>query len=500
MPYPEWVEKQKKQGYDIKNIRGNYYMYERKSRWDKDKKKAVKVTGAYIGKVTPEGIIPVKPRVDITKPIFSYELGASAYLYTIAGDILEDLKKHFDKKTAESIWATSMIRLISPSPFRRIEDRYHTSWMSKILPHLNLSKNAMTALIDRIGNNRAACAAFMRDTIKPAAYTLIDGSRVTSKSEEMERALPGHSKDNKYLPQLNQIYIISASGAGERIPVFYRNVAGNMPDVAAFALTMEDAGITGATILADNGFASADNFEIMAEPGADLKYIVPLRRNSSEIVLSQIDYEDVFTYHKRAIFAHMKECDGYRIYVFRDEKMRSKEIADFVGRKEKSNAAAEKKKTFDPDKDLSDIYKTTKESMDQFGVIIFRTTVMDQPAQYIYETYKIRWEIELLFKTLRDTCEQDASYMRDDHGFEAWSFFGHISILVACRILATLRKLNVSKEWSLEGILDHLSRVNAVQVANQWRVAETTKKTRDLLSNLGFSIDSVTSYGLNLGR
>jgi len=490
MAFPEWVEKQKKQGYDIKEIKGNYYMYERKSRWDKQKKKAVKVTGAYIGKVTPEGVIPTRPRLDMTKPVYSYELGASAYLHTIAGDMLESLKKHFDKKTAEAIWVTSMIRLTDPCPFRRIEDRYQTSWISKIIPKLNLSKNVMTEMIDRVGGSRAACAAFMRETMKPAPYMLIDGSRVTSRSEGMDRALPGHSKDNKYLPQLNQIYIVSVTEEGERIPVFYRNVAGNLPDVSAFELTIEDAGINSATILADNGFASADNFSSAEESERDLKYIVPLRRNTDEVDLSTIEYEDVFTYHGRAIFGHKEERAGYNIYVFRDEKMRSKEIADFVGRGEKANATAEKKKSFDPDKDLRDVPGLTKECMDKFGVIIFRTTILDQTAQHIYEAYKIRWDIELLFKTLRDTCEQDASYMRDDTGFEAWSFIGHISILVACRILAQLRSLKLSKEWSLEGVLDHLSRVQVVQIADRWRVAETTKKTRDLISSLGFSLDS----------
>jgi len=490
MAFPEWVEKQKKRGFDIKEIKGNYYMYERKSRWDKEKKKAVKVTGAYIGKVTPEGIIPVKPKLDTTKPIFSLEIGASAYLFSIAGDLLEELKNHFDKKTAELIWVVSMIRLIAPCPFRRLGDRYQTSWLSKMLPKLNLSKNAMTALIDQVGGSRAACAAFMRETMKPAPYLLIDGSRVTSKSEGMDRALPGYSKSNKYLPQLNQIYIVSASGEGERMPVFYRNVAGNIPDVTAFELTVEDAGIASATVLADNGFAFVDNFTNMEESELDLKYIVPLRRNSAEVELSQIEFEDVFTYHGRAIFAHMEERDGYRIYVFRDEKMRSKEISDFVGRAEKSNASAEKKKNFDPENDLHDIPQKTQEAIDKFGIIIFRTSIMDQTPRYIYEAYKIRWEIEQLFKTLRDTCEQDASYMRDDQGFEAWSFFGHITIMVACRILSNLRQLKLSKEWSLEGILDHLSRVQVVQIANQWRVAETTKKTQELITSLGFMFDS----------
>jgi transposase len=138
----------------------------------------------------------------------------------------------------------------------------------------------MSNLISHVGNNRAACAAFMRDTIQPAPYMLIDGSRVTTKSDGIMRAMPGHSSDNKYLPQINQIHIVTVSESGDSMPGFYRNVSGNTPDVSAFELTLEDAGVDGGIILADNGFASIDNFEELDDPQRSLKYIVPLKRNT----------------------------------------------------------------------------------------------------------------------------------------------------------------------------------------------------------------------------
>ena len=67
------------------------------------------------------------------------------------------------------------------------------------------------------------------------------------------RAMPGHSIGNKYIPQMNQIYIISVSESGDSMPVFYRNVSGNTPDISAFDLTLEDSGVAEGIILADNG-------------------------------------------------------------------------------------------------------------------------------------------------------------------------------------------------------------------------------------------------------
>ena len=488
MSFPDWVEQQKMPGFEIKKIGDGFYMYKRKSRWDKNKKKSVKVTGEYIGVVTPQGVVPRKKRLDDTKPIFSMEYGATTFVKFIADDILNALIKHFGTKVGQQIWAISMLRLISPSPFRRIEEHYQTSWMSKILPALPLSKSSITDLIDRVGNNRVECAAFMRDMLQPAPYMLIDGSRVTSKSEGILRALPGHNNNHKFLPQINQIYIVTVSESGDSMPGFYRNVAGNMPDISAFELTLEDAGVEEGIVLADNGFASANNFEDLEDPERYLKYIVPLKRNTIEVDLATMEFEEYFSYHNRGISAHMEDKDSYKVFTFRDAYLYAKEFSNSICRTEKANATAMKKRNFDPAQDIHDVSAETKKVEDSFGTIVLRTNILNMPASYIYQTYKIRWEIECLFKTLRDTCEQDASYMQDDVGFEAWSFFAHITASVACRILAKLRELNLLKDWSLEGLLDHLARIHIVQIADEWRIAEITKKTRNLVSSLGVDL------------
>ena len=486
MELPDWVEKHKTTGYEVKKIGNGYYLYRMKSRWDKNKKKSVKAAGEYIGVIKPEGLIRRKERIDMGKPVFSLEYGATAFILSISEDILVSLKEVFPAKMAEEIYAVSILRLISPCPFRRVGDHYQTSWLSQHYPGLRLSKTSITKLIDDVGNDRRSCAAFMRNTMQPAPYMLVDGSRVTSKSEGMMRALPGHDKNKKFLPQLNQIYIASVSEAGDTMPIFYRNVAGNMPDIIAFERTMEDAGIENAIILADTGFASGCNFSELEDPDHNLKYIVPLKRDTKGVNLEKVTLKEHFTYNGRLISGQSMIHDGYRICVFRDTKMAAKELYDLVGRIEKANDSAMHRKSFNPDTDLRNASTEVAANEKESGIIIFRTNLMDNPTSYIYLTYKIRWDIELLFKTLRDTCEQDCSYMRDDIGFEAWSFFSHISIMIACRILAILRKLDLLKEYSLEGLLDYLSRIHTVQIANQWRIAETTKKTRDLVESLGF--------------
>ncbi|MCL2459905.1 MAG: hypothetical protein FWF19_00905 [Euryarchaeota archaeon] len=131
----------------------------------------------------------------------------------------------------------------------------------------------------------------------------------------------------------------------------------------------------------------------------------------------------------------------------------------------------------------------TKEAEKKFGIIILRTNIIDKSAPDISQIYKVQGDIEHLFNTLRNTYEQDASYVRDDAGFVAWSFFGHITISIACRILAKQKELDLLKEWSLEALLDHLSRIHVVQINEEWRIAETRKKTRELAASLGFNVE-----------
>ena len=60
MAYPEWVEKQRRKGTNISCIRGKYYLYACTSKYDPIKKRARKITGEYLGRITEDGLIPPK--------------------------------------------------------------------------------------------------------------------------------------------------------------------------------------------------------------------------------------------------------------------------------------------------------------------------------------------------------------------------------------------------------------------------------------------------------
>ena len=79
--FPDWVRKYKTKGVAIPVSGQNYYVYEMSNRWGKEKKRADKITGQYLGVVTHEGIVKSRSMELVGS---DYECGNIALLHGIA--------------------------------------------------------------------------------------------------------------------------------------------------------------------------------------------------------------------------------------------------------------------------------------------------------------------------------------------------------------------------------------------------------------------------------
>jgi hypothetical protein len=487
MVFPDWVEKHKKQGCEIKRIGDRYYLYERKSQWDPVKKKAKKKTGEYLGTITPSGFIPKRTTLPANDAISVKEYGATAYLSCISSDILKALKEEFPNGLGEMIYVLAILRARGEESFKRMEIQYQTSYLSDIIPGLAMSGASITSVLENVGRKRAEIVATMKKLSSSKTNIIIDGTRLTSWSEGMTLPDVGYSSTGKWDPQVNIMYVFERATLPQ--PVFYRCVRGNIPDVSAMKLTMEAMESDCIfTVIADAGFASDENFLMLQ--GTGIKYIVPLKRNTSEIHAPDLNvrdnYRHAFTYAGRSIIAYEPSNSEYRIIVFRDEYMRSKEMSDFIQNLEKKNLAIRESKR---KKIVSEI-NIGEEAIKKdpyFGTIIIRTNLEDIP-QEIYETYKMRVAIEQCFDTLKNTLAQDHSYMQSNESFEAWCFINHIALTLTYRVLNTLKEKNLTARFSFKDIMTYLSKVEKVKIGQEWKIAEFTKKTSSICGLLGFSL------------
>ena len=96
--YPDWVEKHRGEGKEIKMIGGRYYLTSYEYRTVDGRRK--KVSTGTLGTIRPEGLIPSCKkgqtiRSQVTAPL---EYGASFLLESLGNDILSNLNETFSSQ------------------------------------------------------------------------------------------------------------------------------------------------------------------------------------------------------------------------------------------------------------------------------------------------------------------------------------------------------------------------------------------------------------------
>ncbi|MCL1919421.1 MAG: transposase [Peptococcaceae bacterium] len=303
MAYPDWVLQHKTKGTNISCIKGNYYLYAVTSKWDKEKGRAQKITSAYLGRITEEGLVAPKGQKAIEKPSVTVkEYGASNFLTDVGKDILEKLRSIFPEY-AEMLFTVAAIRVMERCPFKRMELHYDYSFLSEMFKGLNLSKNRLTEFLRTIGKDREKISSFLSQFISGSGHILFDATNILSKSSKMNINRNGYSSKKEYDPQVNLLYAFSRE---DKTPVYYRLVPGNIREVTALKLAVEESGIRDMVVVADKGFGSQNNLDMMDD--TSLQYIIPLKRNSQWFdkgVLEQGDkgkFDGYFLWQKRVIW------------------------------------------------------------------------------------------------------------------------------------------------------------------------------------------------------
>jgi hypothetical protein len=136
MAHPEWALKFKQKGTELRCIRGKYYLYKVSSVWDKEKKRARKISGEMIGTIKEnDGLVPKgankKPsivKIDPVRPISTKEYGACSILTSQSCDIIERLQESFPSIWKE-LWALAIGRLVYQAPLKNMKFLYQESYL-----------------------------------------------------------------------------------------------------------------------------------------------------------------------------------------------------------------------------------------------------------------------------------------------------------------------------------------------------------------------------------
>jgi len=470
---PDWVTKQKGKGTEVRKKNDNYYLYKIRSVWDPEKKRAKKITERYLGKITPEGLMKPKHEkiLETLSEISVKEFGAAHWVTMLSLDIIKHLKRYYPEEWKEII-VFSIIRFFHSSPLKNVSHYYISSHLSDLFPEAKVSPKSISELLGSIGVRRELMVKFMKNWVEGSEFAVIDLTHIFSLSENVISATLGHNSNNEYVPQINLVLIFSLD---KKQPSFFRLVPGSIRDVSVIPLSLKEAGIKRAMVIGDKGFYSDKNVKFLE--GNRLKYVLPLRRDSSLIDYRPIqsgnrrNFDGYFLFEQRVIWCYERKRNGRRIIVFLDEKLRAEEERDFV------------KWVDNGKRSIEEYYNLQFRS----GTIAVITNSSFNP-QRVFELLKSRVGIESLFDTFKNTLHADRTYMRDDAHLEGWMFVNFISLLLYYRIYEILLNKDLLKSFSPKDVILHLSRIYEVRIGEKWMLSEIPKKSRVLMKKLGIEL------------
>lgn len=492
--YPEWVEKYRTPGKEVKHSGNNYYLYEYKTVYDKKKKGPKKISGAYIGKITKEGVVPAKHRLqkvdDVPKVSAPLEYGASYLLESLGSDILDNLKEYFPYD-AETIFSLSKQYFIDPQCLKRRRIVYESSYDSILHPNLSLSPASLSSFLDKLGKDRESQVNFMKKYLDDSEYVIFDGTRLVSYSNNMDMAKVGYNHCGIEDPQVNLLYCFSLSP--NKSPVYFRANAGDKSDYDTILNAVEETGIEKMVLIADKGFCS--DFNIKFFKGKNLKYIMPLRRNSKEIDYNKVDtskysgFDGHFGYRGRIIF--------YKI--LSEHKMIEQKVeVKKRGRKPKNQPVEYKIEKIE--KDMMVLYydeqmkhiefrdygkrllnhhnkysiEGLEELQNSMGTLTLTSNLEIEPEK-LYTTYKEREIIEDSNKAYKNVLKVDESYLRDENKYSGWLFLNHITLMLYYRVFNRIKEAKKTNTLSVEDVVTILKRTTRQKINDKWIIETATK-------------------------
>ena len=482
--YPDWVEKHRGEGKEIKMIGGRYYLTSYEYRTVDGRRK--KVSTGTLGTIRPEGLIPSCKkgqtiRSQVTAPL---EYGASFLLESLGNDILSNLNETFSSQLSGQIFEMAKIGLVSPSPFKRMDLIYSNSYDSRLRPNLPLSPSTITSVLNEIGSNREAQLNFMRKYYDGTEFIIFDGTRLVSHSLGEK----GYNHCNIDDPQMNLQYCFSLRP--EKKPIYFKGFTGNKTDISILKTCIQESGLNNMIFIADKGYYSGSNAEELTKNG--ISYIMPIKRCDKIIDYASIDmssmdgFDGFFSFHSRTIFyktiqrtsaAGAKGTDakgkteetkpGETIVLYFDQKMRGKEIMD---------------STCGKDGGIDDLKERKFRSM---GTIALATTIKEEKTpKEIYEIYKERELIEDANDAYKNVMRKNASYLQNTNSYYGWLFINHITLLLYYRVYNKIKEKGMTSKYSVADVIEQTKRITIQEIAKEHIIEIGTKVEYDRLADI----------------
>jgi hypothetical protein len=482
-PHPEWALAHKKPGTELRCIRGKYYLYGYKTVYDKQRKGPRKITGKLLGTISErDGFVSSDKRKlekaarpQALTPLYCREYGVSALITYSFEMYLKHLREAFPEQWAQII-AIAYCRFVYRCPLKSIPFRLSQSYLPELIRFGNFNEKTASHVLKTIGGMHSQQLSYMKSFITKGDYLLMDATHVFSNSEQMAISRQGYNSQMNFDPQFNLLYLYSAKS---HMPVYYRLLPGNIREVKSFKNCLLEAKLTRAVIVADKGFYSQLNVELLRKER--LRFILPLKRDNLLIDYSLItnntfkEGKQYFSHESRIIWFQDYDYINMLLIIYLDESLRTKEERDYLNRV-----------ATHPESYTMEEYHQKK---DTFGTIALLTNLKKKEAEDIYQTYKSRMSIEVMFDGMKNVLDADHTYMQDQETLQGWMFVNHITLQWYQHLYIELKTKGMLKKYSVNDYIQMLTDLKKLRINDRWYFNEITNNAQKMFAKLGVTID-----------
>ena len=292
------------------------------------------------------------------------DYGEFALCNLAAGDLLQELAKVFDIKTAKQLYMIALLRASDKDIKNRdLQFAYETSFASEVYPGIPLSENTVSQMLLNVGMEYRYIREFMRKRIESFAgeQIVIDGMLKDCNSTTDTFSEWSRKGSKKGSMDINLIY---AYDMASQEPVAVKPYPGNMLDLTAVLDFVSDFSITSSLLVMDKGFSSASVLSKLRQVDG-VSYIVPLKQSSRKVKENGLlePFATVLNGYSEAtiLYKKVRMEDGCFLYAFRDPRCAYEQQIGYI-------TFGKKKGTYSEDKFLS--------KLDQFGLIVFESNLI----------------------------------------------------------------------------------------------------------------------------
>jgi len=508
MYLPDWIQQYKEPHTEIKKIKNGFYKYQVAYVYNKEKKKTEKKTIRLLGKITEQqGFIPsakdeIRRKGEELLKVDIKTFGVFNLFSELMKEECASLKEFFTQEAAEIMLSFSMMRFAYQTPIKRASYYHWHDFCSEYWSAISMSDRIISSTLNYFGENREKAVQWMQTLLtefpdKERNFVLLDSTHTLSASDNLAVNAKGYNSSFDFEKQIRLMYLFSAQ---MKQPVYYRLINGNICDIKSMALCVKEMEIKDNVVfIADKGFFSNKNIAMMEKE--KLSYIIPLHRNNSLIDYSPLQQPDFkkekqyFIFHGRIIWYYSYQNGEYKMIVFLDEALKIKEEKDYLSRIN-THPETHSKDKFD-------------EKLYRFGTMTIIHNIKNETnkdtgkkkrkkkdetdkvfEQVIFESYKQRNEIEVMFDSYKNYLKADVTYMRNRYVLEGWLFANFIAMIAYYKLYVRLRQAKLLSKYSPKDIVELSKAIYKMKIRDEWYLSEITQKIKELFSKI--EIDYLT--------